>query len=639
MPRVRVTSEHKEQARRLGDGLRQVAQRRASRKLRQPILRKVRIHAFRNLIHEEIELDQLNLIIGENNSGKTNLLTAISFLAPLSLEREVKRFQESFGDLGMGSLAESFLNHLGTDAFVAGRSCERKEFGFRASGSWRDFRAEWIRAPQDSLSLLYGTSNLSPIRWLRPPYGALSGRRFARKPGVKTVAENERIGTELQHELLGSTRISLSLNPSTEGSGLDRLEQEIPELIQSGALHVKQWLNAAEKILGITGLRYSPTRGINMIIFPSPRQAARMDERRHHQADLVRLLEVHAAELGEPGGSALARARDDLAQLTEHRESFLGGGLAWGERSRPAKELGSGHRRVLMLTAQILSSDFCLIDEPELFLHPSTLERLLDFIVESSSRTQIVLASHSGVVINHLRRHSSARIYRLAIPSEGESRQLYDIATQEVRDVVDRLGFRSAHILQANAILWVEGPTDELYLSKWIELYEASESRSGLRLAEDFVFVSYGGSLVSHLAEGGDDSVMWALNSRAIFIADSDKRSAASPLKPTVSAVVDAVRRRGGYAFTTDGREIENYLPPRIFSASAEQVATWQYLDVYRTFARPGQSKVDFARNAVAKLTVDDLDEMEDLRGHLAAISDLLLAWTRARPLNDQPGW
>jgi hypothetical protein len=51
--------------------------------------------------------------------------------------------------------------------------------------------------------------------------------------------------------------------------------------------------------------------------------------------------------------------------------------------------------------------------------------------------------------------------------------------------------------------LWVEGPSDRLYLKLWLRQYQA-ESNPPLIEGSDFSFVYYGGKILSHFAFADD---------------------------------------------------------------------------------------------------------------------------------------
>jgi predicted ATPase len=83
--------------------------------------------------------------------------------------------------------------------------------------------------------------------------------------------------------------------------------------------------------------------------------------------------------------------------------------LAWRERgfSKPLymHQLSEGTLRFLWLTTLLQSpglTSLTLLDEPEVSLHPELLSLLADQLREASSRTQIIVATHSDTLIRFL---------------------------------------------------------------------------------------------------------------------------------------------------------------------------------------------------------------------------------------------
>jgi predicted ATPase len=83
--------------------------------------------------------------------------------------------------------------------------------------------------------------------------------------------------------------------------------------------------------------------------------------------------------------------------------------LAWRERgfSKPlyTHQLSEGTLRFLWLTTLLQSpglTALTLLDEPEVSLHPELLSLLADQLREASSRTQIIVATHSDTLIRFL---------------------------------------------------------------------------------------------------------------------------------------------------------------------------------------------------------------------------------------------
>ena len=76
-----------------------------------------------------------------------------------------------------------------------------------------------------------------------------------------------------------------------------------------------------------------------------------------------------------------------------------------GNRSIPATRLSDGTLRYLCLLAVLLHPEppsLIGIEEPELGLHPDLLPTLADLLVEASERTQLLVTTHSDVLVDAL---------------------------------------------------------------------------------------------------------------------------------------------------------------------------------------------------------------------------------------------
>ena len=121
------------------------------------------------------------------------------------------------------------------------------------------------------------------------------------------------------------------------------------------------------------------------------------------------------------------------------------------------------------------------------------------------------------------------------------------------------LGYRASDLVQANCIVWVEGPSDRIYLSAWIKSIDP-DMLEGLHYSIMF----YGGRLLAHLtaddASVGDFIALQRLNRHVGIIVDSDKRKANQSLNSTKQRVLDEIEKSHGFGWVTAGREIENYI-------------------------------------------------------------------------------
>ena len=77
----------------------------------------------------------------------------------------------------------------------------------------------------------------------------------------------------------------------------------------------------------------------------------------------------------------------------------------------PATRLSDGTIRFIALTAALLAPDpppLLCIEEPELGLHPDALPLLGELLVEASARTQLIVTTHSDALVSALTNHVDA---------------------------------------------------------------------------------------------------------------------------------------------------------------------------------------------------------------------------------------
>ena len=103
----------------------------------------------------------------------------------------------------------------------------------------------------------------------------------------------------------------------------------------------------------------------------------------------------------------VGRLRDLYEGLTEYEVVVDGGTVQLrfteGDYSIPASRLSDGSLRYLCLLTLLCDPEpppLICIEEPELGLHPDLLPKLADLLVEASTRTQVVVTTHSEILID-----------------------------------------------------------------------------------------------------------------------------------------------------------------------------------------------------------------------------------------------
>ena len=115
-------------------------------------------------------------------------------------------------------------------------------------------------------------------------------------------------------------------------------------------------------------------------------------------------------------------------------------------------------------------------------------------------------------------------------------------------------------MLQANGLIWVEGPSDRIYLNCWIELYTDGRLREG----HDYQCVFYGGALLARVEfkspedEATELANLFQINHNLIVVCDGDREAEDSGLKPRVERIREEVGKiDGAHIWITDAKKLK----------------------------------------------------------------------------------
>ncbi len=301
------------------------------------------------------------------------------------------------------------------------------------------------------------------------------------------------------------------------------------------------------------------------------------------------------------------------------------------QRVLPLASLGSGVEQVIVLAAAatVTSRSLVCLEEPETNLHPLLQKKLIRYLTDETDN-QYIIATHSS----HLLDDDRATAYHVRLTQSGSVARLAK-RPHELVEICHDLGYRPSDLLQANCVIWVEGPSDRIYLRRWLELLDPK-----LEEGIDYSIMFYGGKLLSHLTmseEALSDFIsLRRLNRASAILIDSDKTNSRQHISATKKRIKDeflADDPAPGLAWVMKCYTIENYVPFEILKRAVGSVHAGVSVDEASQWQNPlpGDSegprfdKVAIASASSELLAVEHLD-VYDLRARVTELRDFIRA-------------
>lgn len=289
------------------------------------------------------------------------------------------------------------------------------------------------------------------------------------------------------------------------------------------------------------------------------------------------------------------------------------------------------------------------IDEPENNLHPSLLRRLLDFLAAKRIEKGFTLfvTTHSPIGIDWSSKREDSKIFHVQHDGITATVNVANSYALE-RNILDDLDIRASDILQANGIIWVEGPTERIYLKKWIEIVSHGELEEGTH----FTIMFYGGRLLSHLEvlapEDSNNLIsLLSINRNVAVIIDSDRypvgekgKKPRMHLNETKRRVRTEILNSGGFVWITEGREIENYIPNSILermvgSKVSKSIDQYTKLPEHSFLKKFKENKIVLAEAACKETEKKDIVDHLDLWMQVEKLCSSIKKWNSIGELSE----
>lgn len=332
-------------------------------------VKNIKIKSFRRLNDIEIEMRSVMVLIGANGVGKTSILDAVSLLSASAAGTLNQTLS------GMGGIADVITRGFSSDLSL---------------------QAE-MEVPEDKQPLKYEL-HLKPSG---QAYDISRETLTQANPGHPQPFKHiDSKFTDISYYDIENSRL---VRPNWEHNPAETSLSQVPKMFQQPE-ELRRTLSSVTQYHTLDVAQRAPIK------LPQPMKPAVLPGR--NGEDLVPFLYY----LREAESSRFESIEDTLRIAFPGFEALnfpaVAAGmltLTWKEKNfdKPLyiHQLSEGTLRFLWLVSLLQSpalSTVTMIDEPEVSLHPELLNLLVDLMREASSRTQIIVATHSDLLIRFL---------------------------------------------------------------------------------------------------------------------------------------------------------------------------------------------------------------------------------------------
>lgn len=279
-------------------------------------------------------------------------------------------------------------------------------------------------------------------------------------------------------------------------------------------------------------------------------------------------------------------------------------------------------------------------EELENNLHPALQRKVFEYLYRFAKEndSHIFITTHSHIAINTFFDKENTVIYHVI--KNGEESKLLHVDNHADRiEILNDLEVRASDLFQSNGIIWVEGPSDRIYINKWLQVFCDSKFIEG----SDYQFLYYGGKVLSHYSADEDAQTdlinILTTNQNAAIVIDSDRRKKNSKINGTKKRIRDEFSKINGFCWITQGKEIENYIPAAAVNAkygtNLKDIEQYELFPEYIAKSEKNFSgqKVVFAKRITEYITRENSCEMMDLEKQIKKLYETIHNWNSTSSL------
>jgi len=246
------------------------------------------------------------------------------------------------------------------------------------------------------------------------------------------------------------------------------------------------------------------------------------------------------------------------------------------EEDYPIYKLGEGVQSIIILTYPLFFNEgkklSVFYEEPDIFLHPGFQRIFIETLSKQEFKDhQFFLTTHSNHFLDMTLDFNYISVF--AFKKNTDSTFVVENVKSADSNLLQILGVRDSSVFLTNCTVWIEGISDRIYIRKYLELYQESESNLK-KFHEDihYSYVEYAGGNITHWSflEDSDEKHpninVERLCAKLFLITDKDgeglkKNGKASKKALRHDELTKTLKER---YYCLQSREIENLLTEKI---------------------------------------------------------------------------
>ena len=199
---------------------------------------------------------------------------------------------------------------------------------------------------------------------------------------------------------------------------------------------------------------------------------------------------------------------------------------------RALHDLGDGIKQLITIFYIIFSKSnyesIFFIEEPEINLHPGYQRQFLQILQNNKyfSKHQFFITTHSNHIIDNCLNYDNTSIYKFNnIEKKNHLFKIVNTAHNDI-EILNTLGIYNTSVFISNCTIWVEGISDKILISKYLEIYIKSIGELQYKEDINYSFIEYGGNNIDHWSFIDNENIETinssGITNRSFIVCDND---------------------------------------------------------------------------------------------------------------------